>query len=88
MSCVDFFLENFECYFWQRKLFSIGIALVTAVSIFFILGLVNPSWIICLIAAVLIGSVFGMTYWVLTSESYCYGSSNPCIKEPKILIEA
>ncbi len=88
MSCVDFFLENFECYFWQRKLISLIIGLVSAILIFFVLGLVNPSWIICLVAPILIGFVFGTTYWVLTSESYCYGSSNPCVKEPKILIEA
>ncbi len=85
MSCVDFVLETCECYFWQRKLISGGIAIVSGVVVYFVTSVIDSSWIICLIAGVLLGGVFGTTYWVLTSESYCYGSSFLCAKEPKIL---
>lgn len=85
MSCVDFFLENCECYFWQRKLISLGIGVVSGVVVYFVTSLIDGAWIVCLIAGVLLGGVFGTLYWVLTSESYCYGSSAFCAKEPKIL---
>ena len=85
---MDFFLENFECYFWQRKLIAILVAIVVGIVFFFVTSLVDDRWIICLIAGLVIGIVCGTTYWVLTTESYCYGNFNFCEEQPKIIVEA
>ena len=85
MSWADYFLENFECYFWRRQLASAVIALVTGIVCYFVIYILDSRLIVCLIGAICLGGATGVAYWVLTSESYCE-SINPCIKRDEFSI--
>ena len=85
MSWVDYYLENCECYFWRRQLASAIICIITGVISFFVIGVLDDRFVVCLIGAICLGGATGAVYWVLTSESYC-PSINPCIKREEFSI--
>ena len=61
------------------------IAIVIAVICFFVISILDPRVIVRLIGAICLGGATGLSYWVLTSESYC-PSINPCIKREEFSI--
>lgn len=67
---IDEMVEYCECYSWQRKLTAVSVGAVIAVALYFLLR-VEYDWLISLIACLIVGCVFAISYYVIVSESYC-----------------
>jgi hypothetical protein len=62
--------------------------LVVAIASFFLLLAAKLNWIVCLIVGFVVGSIIGLTYFVMVSESFCDCYNTYCSTPEKIIIEA
>ena len=69
---MDFWLENITCYFWERKLISLFLAIIIAVGVYYAVFLVlMASVALSALAGIIVGIALGNLFYILTSESFC-----------------
>ena len=69
----DCVLEQCTCYFWERRLTSACVGAIVGVIVFFLTKEVpRLAEEVMIITSILAGAVGGVTYYVVSSESYCH----------------